>query len=94
MGALRGLVLEQRLGEVDPSEARVLGDELPRGLDAELEREHRPEAGDLHRAESRGEPVRRRRSSASAASVHALGMATVLVGDERAQLLDALRHRP
>ena len=91
---LRGLVLGERLRRVDGAEARMVGYELLRRIDAEPKRENRPEPGDLHRAES-GESADPLAQVCGVGCLrpHALGSAAVLVGDNRAQLLHAPSHR-
>ncbi len=72
----------------------MLGNELLRRLDAEMERQHRAEARDLHRAEAR----ERADALAEVRGIRGFGpdplrLAVVLVGDDRAQLLHSSRHR-
>ena len=72
----------------------MIGHELLSGLDAEPQRKHRAEPGDLHRAESRecSDPPSQV-SGVARFGPYALGLPVVLVGDDGTQLLYAPRHR-
>ena len=94
MCALRRLVLGERLRRVDLPEARLLRNQLLRGLDAEPQREHRAEPRDLHRTEAWqcADPLLQV-GAVGRLGPHALGVPAVFVGDDGAQLLHTARHR-
>ena len=81
-------------GESTAPRHGMVGHELLRGLDAEPQRQHRAEPGDLHRAESRecSDPLSQVGGIARFGP-HALGLPVVLVGDDGTQILHAPRHR-
>ena len=94
MRPLRRLVLGEILGRVDLAEARVLGHELLRRLDAEVEGEDGAEPGDLHLPEAgkRADPLPEV-GAVRGLRPDPLGLAAVLVHDDLAELLHSLRHR-
>ena len=93
VGALRRLVLGQRLGRVDVAEHRVVRDERLRHRVAVAPREHRRERLHLHLAEARQRldpPLQV--GGVRGVAPDAACVAAVLLGDDGAQLLHALGH--